>query len=260
MEKTGKFWVVHNIIFLIILFIFIVFYFAVGGNGHTMSAWISFMFVLFAFAFIIVTPFLVSRKRKLLSFELSLNLVLSSVYFAASVIVAVIFIIASLDTNVKELAQRFWIFIPANLKLFGALAETFLKSHISAMMCQLILAGLYGILLLINVVANKQTAEALEKRQEEINYIKIASSKLKLLMDRVNDKEAKKKVEKAYDTVYSSPVKSHPDLIDIENHILHTINALESEITSNNNENIITLVNSILNDVNERNIKLRNIN
>ena len=79
-------------------------------------------------------------------------------------------------------------------------------------------------------------------------------------MDRVSDKEAKKKVESVYDAVNSSPVKSHMDLMDLENKILYSINALEVEITNKNNENIIILANSLQKAVNERNTRLKTLN
>ena len=35
-------------------------------------------------------------------------------------------------------------------------------------------------------------------------------------MEKITDKEAKKNVGRVYDAIYSSPVKSHPDLTQIE--------------------------------------------
>jgi len=83
---------------------------------------------------------------------------------------------------------------------------------------------------------------------------------LKILLENISDKEAKKQVERVYDAVYSSPVKSYHNLIDTENRILHSLNTLENEVSAGNNENIITLATSLLNEVNERNRRLKNIN
>jgi hypothetical protein len=83
---------------------------------------------------------------------------------------------------------------------------------------------------------------------------------LKGLLEKINDKEAKKKVEKVYDTIYSSPVKSHVDLLQIEERILASINELEDAVSTNNKENIVSLSNTMLSAVNERNMRLRNLN
>jgi hypothetical protein len=69
-------------------------------------------------------------------------------------------------------------------------------------------AGLYGIVLITYMIANEHTADAEEKRQGQIAYVKNASAKLKTLLENISDKEAKKKVERLYDTLYSSPVIS----------------------------------------------------
>ena len=261
MGKTGKFWVVNNIIFLIILVIFDVLFIVLRSDGYKLSAWISFAFAHFAFFMVTITPLLVTRKRKLLSFELPLNLALSGIYFSLAIIVASFFVIASVDTpSTIEIVRLYWKFIPPNLQIIGILAETLLRSPVFALMSQLVIAGLYGILLLVNVVANKQTAEALEKRQVQIDYIKVASTKLKMILDRVEEKETKKIVEKAYDAVYSSPVKSHPSIEHMESGIVNCIDELGSEVSAGNKEKIIFLANSLLTTVNERNLQLKSLN
>lgn len=106
------------------------------------------------------------------------------------------------------------------------------------------------------MIANEHTAYAEEKRQEQIEYVKVASTKLKSLSDNVSEKEAKKKVERVYDAVYSSPVKSHWDLMDIENRILRSINELEDDVFAGNKEKIIALADSLLTAVNERNLQV----
>ena len=119
---------------------------------------------------------------------------------------------------------------------------------------------MYGILLVSNLIANERTADAEEKKHNEVLYIKNASTKLKLIIDKVNDGNAKKKVEKVYDVVTSSPVKSHPDLTQTENSILQSINELENAISINDNNKIISLADSLLSAVNERNMHLKNYN
>jgi hypothetical protein len=114
--------------------------------------------------------------------------------------------------------------------------------------------------------------------------VKNASAKLNHLLERVCDKEAKKQIERVYDAVYSSPVKSHPDLTEIENSILASIGRLENIIAAGretsqpsytgsihilengnvsatrNRGSIIDLAGSLESLVNERNRRLKMYN
>ncbi len=115
-------------------------------------------------------------------------------------------------------------------------------------------------MLIFNMIVNERTADAEEKQQYQIAYVKDASSQLKGLLDGISDKEAKKKVERVYDVVYSSRVKSHPNLAQMENRIIQSINELEDAVGVGNKEEIISLTNSLLTVVNERNMRLRALN
>jgi len=128
------------------------------------------------------------------------------------------------------------------------------------LLVQLSIAGLYGIILIVNLLANEHTAGNEENRQQQIEYIKNSAIKLKTLLERVSDNETKKKLEKVYDAVYSSPVKSHHSLAQIENQILQSINELEEALSSCNNDITISLANSLLSAVNERNNRLKALN
>jgi len=79
------------------------------------------------------------------------------------------------------------------------------------------------------------------------------------LLENINDKEAKKKVERVYDAVYSSPIKSHPNLTDLESRILQSINELEQTISTGNKEHIISAANFLLSSINERNNLLKSL-
>jgi len=122
---------------------------------------------------------------------------------------------------------------------------------------QLCIAGLYGVILIANLLANERTADAEEKRQHEINYVKEASAKLKGILDRTSDKEAKKKVERVYDAVYSSPVKSNANITSIESNIMNLICNLERAVTENDTEQINIISDTVLSAVNERNRNLK---
>jgi len=108
-------------------------------------------------------------------------------------------------------------------------------------------------------MANEKTSEAEEKRQPQIDYIKNSSRKLKSLLDGIKDKDTYRKVERAYDALYSSPVKTHPSLEQLEQSILQQIDTIEDSIESGNKERIITEVNKLQNMITDRNSKLKTL-
>ena len=121
---------------------------------------------------------------------------------------------------------------------------------------QLCIAGMYGTALVSNKIANERTAEAEQVRKTQISYIKEASVKVKGLLDSVSDKEAKKKVERVYDALYSSPVKSHPDLEVEESRLLRSIRALEEAVSAGHKDSIIDIAGSLETAIGERNRRL----
>lgn len=213
----------------IFLVVFNVLFFVIGGLEHNVSVWLSYGFIHFAYLMLLLTPGLVSKGKSAAVFGFSLY-VISSAYFFIELIIGVIFILLAPD------------------------------SYAIALLVQLCLAGVYGASLVSHMIANEHTADAEEKRQPQIAYVKDASAKLKILCGRVNDKEAKKKVEKAYDAIYSSPIKAHPNVTQIEKNIIHIIDTLEEAISAGNNEKIISLANSLLTALDERNIRLKTLN
>ncbi|MCL2806311.1 MAG: hypothetical protein FWD26_10270 [Treponema sp.] len=226
MKKINKLWVILDLIFLVI---FNAIFFMVGGVKHPASIWISYGFIHFAYLMLVLTPFLIRKGKSAHVFGYSLYTI-SAIYFLIQFVTGIVFIFISPESNT------------------------------AAFLVQLSIAGLYGIILIANMIANEHTANAEEVRQNQIAFVKDASAKLKILLENINDKEAKKQVERVYDTVYSSPVKSHSNLIDLESRILHSLNELQIVITVGKKENIITLANSLLNDVNERNMRLKTLN
>ena len=225
MKKQNYLWTILCLIFLII---FNVAFFLLGGVERKMSVWLSYGFIHFAYFMLIITPCLVRQGKNADVFGFSLYS-LSSTYFLVEFIIGICFILVSLN-GIK-----------------------------AALLIQLCMTGLYGITLISHLIANERTADAEEKRQYQIAYVKDASAKLKGLMEAIGDKEAKKKVERVYDAVYSSPVKSHPDLAQIENHILQAIKELEDVVSTGDNEKIISQATSLLSTVNERNTWLKTV-
>jgi len=226
MKKTSVLWIVLNSIFLII---FNAVFFIAGGTGHSISVWISYAFIHFAYLMLLATPKLVRSGKSAAVLGITLSSI-SAAYFLVAFITGIVFIL--------------W--APDGWRV--------------ALLVQLCVAGLYGILLISNMIANEYTADAEEKRKSQIEYVKTASAKMKSILDMTNDKESKKKVEKIYDALYSSPVKSHPGVEEIERKILLMIDELGSAVMAKNQQSIAVFTDSLQTAINERNSRLKTLN
>ena len=226
MKKTTIMWAILNIIFLVI---FNVLFFVLGGSNHPASVWISYGSIHFAYLMLLLTPKLIRGGKSSAVFGFSLYSI-SAVYFFVAFVTGIIFILVA----------------PESIN--------------AALWVQLCMAGLYGIMLVAHMLANESTAEAEEKRQSQIAYVKDASAKLRNLLESIDDKETKKKVERVYDAMRSSPVKSHPTLVQKENGILQSVTELEHAVAMKNNEAVIRTADSLLFSINERNNLLKSFN
>ncbi|MCL2844089.1 MAG: hypothetical protein FWE23_01350 [Chitinivibrionia bacterium] len=227
MKKTN---VLATILKLVFLVIFNLLFFVLGGFEHNTSVWMSYGFIHFAYLTLLITPCLTRSGKSKAVFGLSLYAV-SVAYFVIQFIVGMVFI---------YLAP---------------------KEYNLALLVQLCTAGVFFIAFISNMIANEHSANAEKKRAPQIAYIKNASAKLKTLLETISDKEAKKRVEKVYDALYSSPVKSYPDLLEKEELIFASVNDLERAVkAAENTECIISLTNSLLSAISERNNLLKTLN
>jgi len=226
MKKTNILWIILNSIFLIV---FNAIFFTLGDVGeYNASVWISYGFIHFAYLFLLLTPVLIRKGKSSAVFGFSIYSI-SSFYFLIEFFIGIIFILISLE----------------NFK--------------TAFVVQLCISGFYGVLLVSNMIANEHTADAEEKRRHQIAYVKDASAKVKKLLESVDDKEMKKKIERLYDVLYSSPVKSHPDLAQVENSILLSIYSLENAVSSGDRQSIISFAESLFSAASERNSRLKRL-
>jgi signal transduction histidine kinase len=226
MKRINVLWIILDLIFLII---FNAIFFATGGIDRYLSVWLSYGFIHFAYFMLLLTAFLIRAGKSKVIFGFSLYSI-SAAYFLGEFVTGIVFILLS----------------PENHKI--------------AFLVQICIAGLYAVILVSNMIANEHTAEAEEKRQYQNEFIKNASEKIKRILDSINDKETIKKIEKIYDAIYSSPAKSHQDLTQMEDSLLLSINELDDAVSTGHKESIISLVDSLLAAINERNSWLKTLN
>jgi len=223
LKKTNTLWVMTDLVFLVI---FNAMFFILSGTDHTMSTWISYGFIHFAYFMLLATHFLVRKGKSAAVFGFSLYAI-SSTYFFIELIVGVIFILVS----------------PEGYK--------------ATLLVQLCIAGVYTVLLISNMISNELTAEAEEKRQYEIDYVKKGAAEIASIVNGINDRDTKRKVEKVYDAINASPVKSNPNLLSLESQILVAITNLRGVIGGNDKKAIISQSEALLTMINERNRQLK---
>lgn len=219
MNKKSVLWVVLDLVFLIV---FNTVFFVVGGIDHTSAVWISYGFIHFSYLMVLVTPFLIRNSSSKAVFGFSLYSI-SATYFLVEFVVGLVFI-----------------FIKS-------------ESYKMSLVVQIIIAGIYAIILLSHLIANEHTADSVERQEYEVAYIKKATSRVKALNGKMNDKRANKEIEKAYDMLHSSPMRSIATVRALEEEILGLISDLENAVRSENAANVITVSGKIVELTKERN-------
>ncbi len=218
MKKT----ILHILLDLVFLAVFNVLFFVVGGTDHIASIWISYGFMHFAYVMVLATALLIRKSKSKAVFGFSLYSI-SSVYFFLEFIIGLFFIF-----KINE-------------------------SYKVALSVQVILAGLYAVILLANLIANEHTADSIEKQSAEAHYIKDAASRLKLLVGKSSDKDTNKKLERVYDLMHSSPAQSISSVKELETKILDTVAEIEATVKGDDFAVVSEKIEALTNLIEERN-------
>lgn len=131
------------------------------------------------------------------------------------------------------------------------------ESYKASLIIQVVIAGGDAIILLSNMLANENTAESIERHEVELQYVKRSSAMLKGIMDMTDNKTLKKNIEKAYDLLHSSQVKSDNSVYDYEVMVMDLIETLENNVSKNDDEAANAVLEKIIKNANERNRRLR---
>lgn len=223
MNKKSVLGILLDLVFLVV---FNCAFFIAGGTDHTASVWISYGFIHFAYVMVLATPFLIRKNSSAVVFGFTLYSI-SSAYFLLEFVVGLVFV--------------------------------FMKSESCkpALVAQIIITGIYAILLLSHLIANENTANSVERHEKEVAYIKNASSQVKSLIGKSADKKANSEIERAYDMLHSSPSKTAAAVQSTELDVMDRITELENAVSDQNTARIITIAKEIVALMEERNRKIR---
>ena len=223
MNKKTVLWIILDLIFLAV---FNTVFFVMTGLQHPASVWISYGFIHFAYLMVIATPFLIRKSNSAAVFGFSLYSI-SSTYFLIEFITGIIFVILKSE------------------------------SYKVALVIQIVIAGIYGVLLISHLIANESTADSIERHEDEVAYIKTATSRIKALIGKAKDKKANKEIERAYDLLHSSPTKSASTVRYLESTVMGQVADLEDAVQAGKTDLIIATAGEIISTMEERNRKLR---
>ena len=218
--------VLGSLIHLVVLALFNALYFGIGGVDHPASAWISYGFIHFSYVMVIITPYITQKGKDRATYAASMYTI-TSAYFAIELIVGAIIIIVAPE------------------------------GHKFSLFSQLIMAAIYLIILFGNMIADEHTAKSVEKHEAELIYVKESCSMLKAIMSDISDKQLYRKVEKAYDLIQSSPVKSATNVLSLESQVISEIDNLGLAVRNDDATAISASADKIVRLANERNRFLR---
>jgi len=226
MKKTEIFWYIIDSIFLLV---FNLYFFQLKGGSQPTSVWISYSSIHISYMMLLITPYLFKIGRNYVDFSRPIYAI-TTIYFFISLIVGVVFVILSQD------------------------------SYTLALLAQITVIAIFTIILLTNLIINDRSVKDFELHENEIKYVKEASSKIKTLLNQITDNSNRKKVEKLLDLLNSSQVKSSNFVKSIEEEIIREIDNIEKAISQENFDNIQTVLDKVCNLANERNrlLKLSN--
>lgn len=213
---------------LLFVAVFNTMFFMIGGGDHNASVWISYGFIHLAYLILLITPWLgdYGEQRSTLQYPL---ISISLIYFIIELLVGVVLILIAAE------------------------------KYIPTFLIQLALLAIFGFVFIPNLIANEATSTAVKERRIEIDFKKQALSQIGLILARVDYPETKKKVEKVFDNLNASPVKSHVALATVEAQILMKISSLEEAVETGDNtviQNQAELLNSL---ITQRNAKLKTL-
>lgn len=211
---------------LVFLLVFNVVFFVLGGTEHSSGVWLSYCFIHFSYLMVLLTPFLTRRGSSRAIFGMAIASV-SSAYFLIEFIVGVAFVIIKPD------------------------------SYKIPLVVQVIIAGIYLIILLANMLANESTADNQERQQAEHTFIKAVSSRVKMLVDKLDDKAANKKIEKLYDLIHSSPSKSNAAATPYENEVVNRTFVLENAVANGDSATSSKVTDEIISLMEQRNRRVK---
>lgn len=222
MKKTSLSILISGAIFLAV---FNLLFFVIGEPPHPASVWIAYGFIHGSLILALVIP-LISSGKKHFAVLSTVSYVFTGLYFGLTFIVCLIFIFTAPESS--GLIKASWV-IPT------VLLALFLISFIPV------------------AFANAHTNQEVARQGREAKFVQNISSKVKFLRDCVDDVPTMKELDVLYNVIASSPIKSSPDVKDLEIRMISQLTELEEAVDKKDFESVKAICTKLSRGVQERN-------
>ncbi|MCI8416011.1 MAG: hypothetical protein HFI33_00695 [Lachnospiraceae bacterium] len=199
-RKTNILWMVLDLIFLIV---FNVLFFSMAGwADHPASVWISYGFIHGSYVLFILTPILVAGGKGHETAQGYSLYTIGTAYFMIELVAGVIFILLH----------------PADWK--------------AALIIQILLLAVYAFALLSHTLSDEKAAAREQRLWQEQQFTRAAVTRLEAMQEGLPDKELKKLLERASQTVKNGSRESNPRAQVLESGMLYQIGAIQRAMFS----------------------------
>lgn len=200
--------------------------FVIGdASEFTASVWISYAFIHVAFILSIGTPLVTSGKKDFAR-QSNASYLVTLPYFALAFITGLIFIFIAPESS-------------------GGIKASWVL--------QVIWIALFIIAFIPIFMANSHTNDEIARQGKEARFLQDASSRVKLLRDSATDGKIITELDFLSSVISSSPIKSSPDVRELEIQMCMQIAELEEAVDANDVEKAEALCKKIIRGVKERN-------
>ena len=110
---------------------------------------------------------------------------------------------------------------------------------------QIVLLGIFIIAMSTNKMANNASSNVMNEDKTNYHKIEDMSKRIETIMNKVNDRDIYKKIEKTYDAVKNAKVTLKGDSTQIDNDIMQAIGVLDATVQSKNFDMIDQQLNTI---------------
>ena len=118
------------------------------------------------------------------------------------------------------------------------------------------LLAVAAVYLIANMISNEHIADNMEKQEKDLQYIKKMSARLKPLITEAHDSEVSRRIERLYDTVMASPVKSNENAQVVEAQLIGMLAELEDSVNEGKAMDQTRIIDEMQKLVNRRNSML----
>ena len=219
MKKNGVLGLVGSLLFLVA---FNAIFFILGDTEKfTTAVWIAYGMINGSYLILVASPWLVGRDKFRMENSVTL-IMLSSVHFALEFLISLIVILVK----------------PEGYK--------------GLLVLYIILLAVYFILLFTLASFNSHTSASEARQRAEVFYIRNQASRVQMLIGKLSDSTANRKIEQAYDNLHASPTRSSAQAASVEREIAMKVGDLEHAVRENEIENATKLATELSYLVEER--------